>query len=269
MKYQPQPIAFNPQLVEIVGDMQTAIFYQQLHYWSDKGAREDGYIYKKKEEIEYETTLSPYQQDRSRKKLVELGFLKVKKVKVNGSPTLHYKCLKDPKMSMVTTNNGISRNLTLESEETCVSSNTENTTEIPPSADATDGITYESVENKPAGCPQTKFKNQKRAARGLPPTFRRASKDDALSAAKYFRDRAIEWMDIDFDTLKTPSGKMLSGFKRQASYSNIEEMIDWWFDSDEGKFYNYTPDDFISERILNKYKARNAEKKNKGGNFGI
>ncbi len=91
MKYSPKPIAFRPEWVEHFGDIETAIFFQQIHYWSDKGGRQDGFIYKTQEEIEYETTLTRFQQDRVRKKLVNQGLLEVKKVKANGVPTLHYK----------------------------------------------------------------------------------------------------------------------------------------------------------------------------------
>ncbi len=88
-------IAFHPEIAEALGnDQVAAIYYQQLYYWQDKGARNDGFIYKSKAEITEETTLSREQQDRIRKKLESLGWLETKVVKANGSPTLHYKCLK-------------------------------------------------------------------------------------------------------------------------------------------------------------------------------
>lgn len=96
-----KPIAFYPELSrELGGDPIAALFYQQLYYWSNKGKRSDGFIYKTKEEIEYETTLNRYQQDKARNKLVKLGWLEIKKIKANGSPTLHYKCLKEYQISI-------------------------------------------------------------------------------------------------------------------------------------------------------------------------
>ena len=90
MKYQSKPIAFIPQLVEILGDIPTALYYQQLLYWSDKGGRDDGWIYKSMKEIEYETTLSRKQQERARKNLEKSGIIKTKLMKADGAPTLHF-----------------------------------------------------------------------------------------------------------------------------------------------------------------------------------
>lgn len=86
-----KPIAFHPQLARVLGGIEEAIYFQQLYYWSDKGNREDGFIYKTKAEIEEETTLTRRQQDRIRRKLKAIGILEEKLIKANGSPTLHYK----------------------------------------------------------------------------------------------------------------------------------------------------------------------------------
>lgn len=84
-------VAYNPELARIFGSPNAAILFQQIHYWMDKGSREDGFIYKTKKEIEEETALNRYQQDKARKKLEEIGVLEVEKKKVNGAPTLHYR----------------------------------------------------------------------------------------------------------------------------------------------------------------------------------
>lgn len=94
-KTNQTPIAFYPQLVYLLGDIETALFYQQIWYWSDKGGRTDGFVYKTQKELEVETTLSRKQQDRVKKKLVEMGWLETKKKKANGSPVIHYKPLVD------------------------------------------------------------------------------------------------------------------------------------------------------------------------------
>jgi hypothetical protein len=90
-----KPIAFYPELAIELGDIASAIYYQQLYYWSDKGKRSDGFIYKTQKEIEEETTLTREQQDRIRKNLISNGWIEVKKIKANGHPTLHYKPLKE------------------------------------------------------------------------------------------------------------------------------------------------------------------------------
>lgn len=86
-----KPIAFHPDLARAFGSVNTALYLQQLMYWSDKGGREDGYIYKTKDDIEVETCLTVRQQDVIRKDLERRGVLTTKLIKVNGAPTLHYK----------------------------------------------------------------------------------------------------------------------------------------------------------------------------------
>lgn len=86
-----RPVAFHPTLARLFRGINEAIYWQQLYYWSDKGGRPDGFIYKTKEEIEEETTLTRDQQDRVRKKLEEAGYIETKLIKANGHPTVHYK----------------------------------------------------------------------------------------------------------------------------------------------------------------------------------
>jgi hypothetical protein len=87
-----RPIAFQPALSKMLGnDIGAALFLQQIIYWSDKGEREDGLVYKSDREIEEETTLSPRQSARIRKLLRVLGILNTQILKApNGSPTNHY-----------------------------------------------------------------------------------------------------------------------------------------------------------------------------------
>ena len=108
-------ISFYPQLSNLFGtesssDIECAIYFQQLYYWSPRGRRDDGFIYKTKEELSQETSLSRYQQDRCRKKLEKKGILETKLIKVNGVPVLHYKV-----------NVGLVRNLLMGKQETCFS----------------------------------------------------------------------------------------------------------------------------------------------------
>lgn len=91
VRLSERPIAFHPIFARVFGGVNEALYLQQLIFWGDKGIRPDGFIYKTKNEIENETTLTPKQQDRVRKPLVDSGVLKIKKERVNGAPTLHYK----------------------------------------------------------------------------------------------------------------------------------------------------------------------------------
>ncbi|HET8708957.1 MAG TPA: hypothetical protein VFL85_01610 [Candidatus Saccharimonadales bacterium] len=86
-----RPIAFYPALARALHSTSEAIYLQQLIFWSDKGHREDGFIYKTKDEIANETTIPIRTQDRIRKRLETAGIITTKLVKANGTPTLHYR----------------------------------------------------------------------------------------------------------------------------------------------------------------------------------
>jgi len=84
-------VMFYPEMAHRFGSIARAIYLQNLIYWSDKGHRKDGFIYKTKEFIEKETTLTRYQQDSCRKYFEKKGILETKLLKANGAPTLHYR----------------------------------------------------------------------------------------------------------------------------------------------------------------------------------
>lgn len=84
------PVAFHRELAQIFG-INGALFVQQFYYWSDKGNRADGFIYKTKDEIQYETCLTVRKQDKVRRSLEKSGLLETKIHKANGVPTLHYR----------------------------------------------------------------------------------------------------------------------------------------------------------------------------------
>jgi hypothetical protein len=98
-------IAYSPDIALLFGDIPAAIFFTQLWYWSGKGIRKDGYIYKSKEAIERETGLTRRQQDRIRPLLERFGAISVKKLMANGHPTLHYKVLVDANVLISTFRN--------------------------------------------------------------------------------------------------------------------------------------------------------------------
>jgi hypothetical protein len=72
---QDRPIAFHPAMARILGGIHEALFFQQIAYWSGKGADPD-WIYKTSEEVREETTLNRYQQDKARATLKRLGVLR-------------------------------------------------------------------------------------------------------------------------------------------------------------------------------------------------
>ena len=69
-----RPIAFHPHMARVLGGINEALLFQQLAYWSDKGADPE-WIYKTQKDTEFETTLSRTQQENARKTLRGLGVI--------------------------------------------------------------------------------------------------------------------------------------------------------------------------------------------------
>jgi len=84
-----RPVAYHPDMARILGSVKCAIFTCQLLYWTGKGARKDGYIWKTQKDITQETGLSRCEQETARRHLVEMGVLEEK---LAGIPArLHYR----------------------------------------------------------------------------------------------------------------------------------------------------------------------------------
>ncbi|MDO4680812.1 MAG: hypothetical protein Q4A55_06155 [Aerococcus sp.] len=88
---QSQYLTFPKVFVEILGDLNTALFLNQVIYWSDRHHHEDGYFYKTKKDWEEETTLSRCQIDRCIKKLEHLNFIETKTKLTYGKTVMHFK----------------------------------------------------------------------------------------------------------------------------------------------------------------------------------
>jgi hypothetical protein len=73
-----RPIAFHPALARAFGGINEALFFQQIAYWSDKGADPE-WIYKTQADLEGETALARTQQENARRKLRALGVLEEQK----------------------------------------------------------------------------------------------------------------------------------------------------------------------------------------------
>jgi DnaD/phage-associated family protein len=107
--------------IDILGDdINAALILSQLVYWSDRGGRNDGWIYKSFVDWKTETSLSQYQVTRACDKLKKAGMLETDIKLANGAPTTHYRV----NLEMLTNwiikflNNGLSRNLIMDYEET-------------------------------------------------------------------------------------------------------------------------------------------------------
>lgn len=88
-------ITLNVNFVDYTGDLETGLFLSQLIYWTGRGSRKDGFIFKTEKEWNEELRLSKYAIRKARKNLEKMGVLETKVKKAYGNPTVHYKLLKD------------------------------------------------------------------------------------------------------------------------------------------------------------------------------
>lgn len=84
-------LTVNVTMIDFVGDLETALLLSQLIYWSDKGTRSDGFIYKTDKEWYDEIRITRHSLVKAKKKLGSMGILETKVMKANGNPTVHYR----------------------------------------------------------------------------------------------------------------------------------------------------------------------------------
>ena len=84
-------VAVNTILIDITDDLTTALFLNQVIYWSERTTSEDEYFYKKAEDWYKEIRITKRKLERVVKELKELNLIETKVKKVNGVPTSHYK----------------------------------------------------------------------------------------------------------------------------------------------------------------------------------
>jgi hypothetical protein len=84
-------LAIPVEFVHYTGSLDAALFLSQLLYWSDKGSRKDGFIYKTYMEWKKEIHLGEYEVRKAVKVLKEKGILETEVKRANGSPTCHYR----------------------------------------------------------------------------------------------------------------------------------------------------------------------------------
>lgn len=95
-------IIVNKQLAKEIGLEETVLFSElisKFNYFSSRGETKDGYFYNTIENIERDTTLTRYKQDRAIKKLKELNLIDTK---VLGNPaTRHFKILDNDSLEKI------------------------------------------------------------------------------------------------------------------------------------------------------------------------
>ena len=84
-------VGYRPEVAKKLGSIEAAVLIENLIFWSKRSKSKDGWFYKDKNEIEDETLLNRYQQDKGRGILSREKWIETKIKKANGAPTLHYK----------------------------------------------------------------------------------------------------------------------------------------------------------------------------------
>jgi len=82
-------IAYQRAFADIGGGAVAGLFLSQLYYWSDRGQRADGFIYKTQAEWQEETGLTRSQQETARRLLKQRGLIEEHKHSVPAR--LHYR----------------------------------------------------------------------------------------------------------------------------------------------------------------------------------
>lgn len=89
LAFSENAIAFRPMFARIAGGVTSGLFLSQLFYWTGKGSRSDGWIWKSYTEWNEETCLTRSEIDRARRDLEKIGVLEEL---LRGVPaTLHYR----------------------------------------------------------------------------------------------------------------------------------------------------------------------------------
>jgi hypothetical protein len=103
-------------------NLASAVLYNQLLFWSDKGGREDGWVYKSYADLQKELGLTERQLRGAYQALEDAGYIETKVMKYRGTPTKHFRYLQN--VSSHTDKMSVS-----ETNKMSVSINTEKTTE--------------------------------------------------------------------------------------------------------------------------------------------
>jgi len=115
---QRNTITFSRAFFKLTGDIPSALLLSELVFWTGKGAKEEGWIWKTDREIQDELCLSRYQCRKARKDLESQGLIENKIKKAFGNPTVHYRiieCNLSKSLVCLNTANGKYKNCTNES----------------------------------------------------------------------------------------------------------------------------------------------------------
>lgn len=87
-------VPYSPEIAEMLGSIQAAIYFRQLLYCQKYCKTQDGWFSRSVRELQKATYLSRFQQEAARKILSDKGWIiTALRCRDRGAPTLHYKVL--------------------------------------------------------------------------------------------------------------------------------------------------------------------------------
>lgn len=157
-----------------LGSYNNAILFSQIIYWSSRTTDENGWFYKSYKEWETEIYLTKREAEYAVDQLENLGLIKTKIAKINGTPTKHFlllegefhrlftEFLKTEQSLQVVENkvcNGKQQNVVLENDETSLSYSSQNSPtyiekeDIRAREESTEGAKASLRDTKPTAAP--------------------------------------------------------------------------------------------------------------------
>jgi hypothetical protein len=248
-----RPITFYAEFARQTGSVSTALFYQQIRYWSDKGSREDGWIYKTTKEIEQETTIQRKSQDKAREKLVEIGWIEAEKMMHKGSMVWHYRLLIDfefeqKQVSQRTVPSVPSDSCTsVPSDSSSITETTTETTATEREKNSRTGSRVDELADRLPntsrgklpevyGQPPLAIKEAKRIERSMSGMYDNTFAKKAKTVVEYFCELYLEKYGRPYGkvTRLEPVARTLSGyFKEGETVETLKEMLDGYFLSEK------------------------------------
>ncbi len=89
--FRPNVIAFYSDVARELKSINSAIFFQQICYWTERATLQDGWFYKSANDFQKETTLTEKMQRISRNDLLKIGWIEAEKRMYRGSMVWHYR----------------------------------------------------------------------------------------------------------------------------------------------------------------------------------
>lgn len=201
-------LAIPREIIRFTGDLESGVFLAQLIYWTDKGSRKDGFIYKTLKEWQDEIFISEYSLRKIRKNLEGMGILETKVKKANGNPTLHYR---------INQKVFVNRFLRFQRKETSITKEGTLVSE--------DSITYTTAE-----ITNINYNNQNGRTSDDDPTYEKEYVIKARPSISYYLNTYRRYMGASHPKLKKNQIERISIAFKEYDEGQLESMTDRHFE---------------------------------------